>query len=250
MTHAVAVLSVDGLVAGYEPGSPIVNGVSMVADRGEIVAILGPNGAGKSTLVKAIAGLVPVSGGRVRLRGEDITARPPHLMVRSGLAFVPQSENIFATLSVADNLKLAAQAVSAVDRATRIAEVCHLFPDLTRQRSLPAGRLSGGQRQMLGVARALIVQPSVLLLDEPSAGLSPKVVEELFRKLADIRDSGVCVVLVEQNVRAALAIADRLYVLVEGRNRLQGTQRELTANQALAALYLGAEGARQGGLPS
>jgi branched-chain amino acid transport system ATP-binding protein len=159
-------------------------------------------------------------------------------MVRSGLAFVPQTENVFATLSVADNLKIAAQPLAAVQRAVRIAEVCGLFPDLARQLKLPAGRLSGGQRQMLAVARALIVAPQLLLLDEPSAGLSPKVVQDLFRKLLEIRDSGVGVVLVEQNVRAALALADRLYVLVEGRNRLEGSTRELIADPAIAALYL------------
>jgi branched-chain amino acid transport system ATP-binding protein len=238
VTGSTPVLAVEHLVAGYELGAPIVNDVSMVADRGEIVVILGPNGAGKSTLVKTVAGLVPVAAGRVRLAGQDITARPAHDMVRSGLAFVPQTENVFATLSVADNLKIAAQPLAAGGRAIRISEVCGLFPDLARQLKLPAGRLSGGQRQMLAVARALIVTPQLLVLDEPSAGLSPKVVEELFRKLLEIRDSGVSVVLVEQNVRAALAIADRLYVLVEGRNRLEGSKRDLVADPAIAALYL------------
>lgn len=239
MTRASPILEVDALVAGYERGAPIVNGVSIAACAGEIVVVLGPNGAGKSTLVKAIAGLVPVVSGRIRLAGEDITARPAHAMVRSGLAFVPQTENVFTTLSVADNLKLAAQTLASTERASRIAEVHALFPDLIQRRGLPAGRLSGGQRQMLAVARALIVAPKVLMLDEPSAGLSPKVVEDLFHKLREIRDSGVGVVLVEQNVRAALAIADRVYVLVEGRNRLEGPREALACDPAVAALYLG-----------
>jgi len=232
-------LRVKNLQAGYELGSPIVRGVSIEASRGEIVAILGPNGAGKSTLVKAIAGTVPIESGEVRLDGEDITARPAHRMAGGGLAFVPQTDNVFTTLSVADNLRIAAHALSAAQRRARIAAICELFPDLARQRGLAAGRLSGGQRQMLAVARALIVVPKALLLDEPSAGLSPKVVAELFAKLVEIRAAGVCIVLVEQNVRAALDVADRLYVLVEGRNRLEGVGRDLLADPEVAALYLG-----------
>jgi branched-chain amino acid transport system ATP-binding protein len=239
VTPASPILEVEALVAGYERGAPIVDGVSIAACAGEIVVVLGPNGAGKSTLVKTIAGLVPVVSGRIRLAGEDITARPAHAMVRSGLAFVPQTENVFTTLSVGDNLKLAAQMLASTERASRIGEVHALFPDLVKQRGLPAGRLSGGQRQMLAVARALIVAPKVLMLDEPSAGLSPKVVDDLFHKLREIRDSGVGVVLVEQNVSAALAIADRVYVLVEGRNRLEGTRVDLASDPAIAALYLG-----------
>ncbi len=239
MTGAAPILDVDALVAGYEPGAPIVNGVSIRVGRGEIVVILGPNGAGKSTLIKAIAGLVPVVSGRIRLAGEDIRARPAHAMVQSGLAFVPQTENVFTTLTVSDNLKLAAATLAAGQRVSRIAELHALFPDLERQSDVPAGRLSGGQRQMLAVARSLIVAPQVLMLDEPSAGLSPKVVHDVFRKLEEIRDSGVGVVLVEQNVRAALAIATRAYVLVEGRNRLEGTREELASDTAIAALYLG-----------
>ncbi len=232
-------LRVANLQAGYEPGAPIVRGVSIEAGRGEIVTILGPNGAGKSTLVKAIAGTVPIESGTVTLDGEDITARPAHRMAGGGLAFVPQTDNVFTTLSVADNLKIAAHGLSAAQRRARFTAMNELFPDLARQRGLAAGRLSGGQRQMLAVARALIVVPKALLLDEPSAGLSPKVVAELFDKLLEIRAAGVCIVLVEQNVRAALTIADRLYVLVEGRNRLEGPKRDLLADPEVAALYLG-----------
>ncbi len=232
-------LEVEHLVAGYDPGLPIVNAVSMNAQRGELVAILGPNGAGKSTLIKSIAGIVPPGAGRVLLDGVDITRRPAHLLIRQGVAFVPQTGNVFATLSVSDNLKIAAQVLAGGQRAPRIAEVAALFPELMQQQRLQAGQLSGGQRQMLAVARALIVRPRLLLLDEPTAGLSPKVVGELLRKLAEICASGVGVVLVEQNVRAALAIADRVYILVEGRNRLDGATRELTSDPAIAALYLG-----------
>jgi branched-chain amino acid transport system ATP-binding protein len=232
-------LHVKNLQAGYELGSPIVRGVSVAAKRGEIVAILGPNGAGKSTLVKAIAGTVPIESGEVRLDGEDITSRPAHRMAGGGLAFVPQTDNVFTTLSVVDNLRIAAHGLSTAQRRARISAVFELFPDLARQRGLAAGRLSGGQRQMLAVARALIVVPKALLLDEPSAGLSPKVVTELFAKLVEIRDAGVSILLVEQNVRAALNIADRLYVLVEGRNRLEGSSRNLLADPEVAALYLG-----------
>ncbi len=232
-------LTIDNLHAGYEPGAPIVRGVSLAARCGEIVAILGPNGAGKSTLVKAIAGTVPIESGEVRLDGENITARAAHRMAGGGLAFVPQTDNVFTTLSVTDNLLIAAQGLSAPQRRARVAAIFELFPDLARQRRVAAGTLSGGQRQMLAVARALIVVPKALLLDEPSAGLSPKVVAELFAKLVEIRDTGVCIVLVEQNVRAALTIADRLYVLVEGRNRLEGAKRDLFADPEIAALYLG-----------
>jgi branched-chain amino acid transport system ATP-binding protein len=246
-----ALLHVEALRAGYTPDAPVVSGVSLSAARGEIVAVLGPNGAGKSTFVKAIAGLVPISTGRVRLAGEDITALPAHTLIRRGLAFVPQTENVFATLSVHDNLLIGAQGLPAAQRKPQIAKIYALFADLGRQRLLPAGRLSGGQRQMLAVGRALLVAPKVLLLDEPSAGLAPKVVTELFEHLQLIRASGLAIVLVEQNVRAALRIADRIEVLVEGRNRYSGTPSGLAADSALAALFLGvaAGGAPTGASP-
>ncbi len=240
MKGVQALLAVEDLVAGYEPGVPIVKGVSLRADRGEVIAILGPNGAGKSTLIKAIAGMVPLTSGRILFEGEDISAHPAHLRVHSGVAFVPQTENVFASLSVADNLKIAAQILAAAQRGARIAAVCEMFPDLFRQRGLAAGRLSGGQRQMLAVARALVAAPKLLLLDEPSAALSPKAAAELFRKLVHVRQSGVGVVLVEQNVRAALAHADRAYVLVEGRNRREAAAGDLGKDPQLAALFVGA----------
>ena len=232
-------LSVEKLVAGYEPELPIVNGASIRAGVGEIIAVLGPNGAGKSTLLKAIAGLTPVSGGRVKLGERDITRLPAHEMIQAGVAFAPQTENVFVSMSVDDNLKLAAGALPRGLRVERIAEAYGSFPDLERQKSLLAGRLSGGQRQMLAIARAMLVRPEVLMLDEPSAGLSPKFVEIVFSKLSAIRRTGVTVVLVEQNARAALALADRVYVLVQGRNRHEGRARDLINDPVIAPLYLG-----------
>lgn len=234
-----ALLEVDALVAGYEPGLPIVNGASIHVASGEIVAVLGPNGAGKSTLIKAIAGLTPVWSGAVRFDGADIGATPAHRRIGAGLAFTPQTENVFALMSVDDNLKLAAGLLPRASRAHRVAAMYDTFPDLARQRGLLAGRLSGGQRQMLAIARGLIVEPKALMLDEPSAGLSPKFVEMVFAKLAEIRKSGVAIALVEQNTRAALALADRAYILVQGRNRHEGAARALLDDPMVAALYLG-----------
>jgi branched-chain amino acid transport system ATP-binding protein len=239
VTRSAPFTTVDDLVAGYESGVPIVKGVTLRVDRGELVAVLGPNGAGKSTLIKAIAGMVPAARGCIRYDGADISAQPAHMRVRLGVAFVPQTENVFATLSVSDNLKIAAQILTATARAAQIAAAYELFPDLSRQRGLAAGRLSGGQRQMLAVARALVISPGLLLLDEPSAGLSPKAAAELFRTLVRIRQTGVAIVLVEQNVRAALSVADRAYVLVEGRNRREGTAGDLAADPEMGALFLG-----------
>jgi branched-chain amino acid transport system ATP-binding protein len=231
-------LSIDSLEGGYEPGLPILRGASVSVAPGEIVALLGPNGAGKSTLVKAAAGLVPIWAGRVRLAGRDITGLPAHRMVHEGLGFVPQTENVFANLSVLENLQLAA-ALMARQRRGSLQKMFELFPDLDRQRKLAAGRLSGGQRQMLAVARALVASPSVLMLDEPSAGLSPKLVGVVFERLRAVRDTGVTILLVEQNVKAALALADRAVVLVEGRERLEGAARDLADDPRMAALYLG-----------
>ncbi|WP_237213067.1 ABC transporter ATP-binding protein [Falsiroseomonas oryziterrae] len=236
MTAALEMAAIEG---GYEPGLPILRGASLSVAPGEIVALLGPNGAGKSTLVKAAAGLVPVWSGRVMLGGRDITGLAAHRMVHEGLGFVPQTENVFANLSVLENLQLAS-ALVARKRRLDLGRMFELFPDLDRQRKLEAGRLSGGQRQMLAVARALVASPSVLMLDEPSAGLSPKLVGVVFERLKAVRDTGVTILLVEQNVKAALAIADRAVVLVEGRERLEGPAAELVNDPRMAALYLGA----------
>jgi branched-chain amino acid transport system ATP-binding protein len=234
----IAALSCQDLVAGYEPGLSIVKGASVAVETGEIFAIFGPNGAGKSTLVKAMVGLVPITDGQVQLGGTDITQLPAHRMIHQGLAFVPQTENIFANLTVGENLDLAA-AIMKVDRRQRLPELEALFPDLARLRGLKAGRLSGGQRQMLACARALVSKPRVLILDEPSAGLSPKLVDVIFARLREVRDSGVTIVLVEQNVKAALAIADRAAVLVDGRERLVAAAADLHDPAVLADIYFG-----------
>jgi branched-chain amino acid transport system ATP-binding protein len=235
----VAALSTRALVAGYERDLPIVRGVDFAVRAGELVVVLGPNGAGKSTFVKAIAGLVPIHSGTAHLGAADITAVPAHQKIRHGLAFVPQTENIFSTLSINDNLLLAANILPKEKRSRRIADLYAMFPDLAARPSLRAGQLSGGQRQMLAVARALVVEPSVLILDEPSAGLSPKIVADVFRKLKAINGTGVTIVLVEQNVKAALAIADRAVILVEGLLRHEGPAASLADDPVVAELYLG-----------
>ncbi|MGF1627456.1 MAG: ABC transporter ATP-binding protein [Alphaproteobacteria bacterium] len=234
-----ALLDVVALEAGYEPGLPIVRGASLSVGEREIVVLLGPNGAGKSTLIKAVAGLVRSTAGSVRLEGRDITGERPFRLPGLGLAFVPQTDNVFGTLSVRENLDLAAAILPRRRRAGAIDRALTLFPDLAAQRRLAARRLSGGQRQMLAAARGLIVEPRLIMLDEPSAGLSPKLVDSVFGQLARIRDAGVSILLVEQNVRAGLAIADRGYVLVEGRERLSGARADLVGNPAIGALFLG-----------
>jgi branched-chain amino acid transport system ATP-binding protein len=235
----MSILEVKSLVAGYEPGLAIVKGASIHVDAGEIVVLLGPNGAGKSSLIKAIAGLVPISGGEVWLEGQDITAVPAHQKIRRGLAFVPQTENIFPLMTVTENLAVCGGILPRAEVAGRMDEMFQMFPDLARQRNLIAGSLSGGQRQMLAVARALLVGPRVLMLDEPSAGLSPKLVGQVFADLQAIRDRGVTILLVEQNARAALSIGDRAYVLVEGREAHEGPARGLMDDPVIAELYLG-----------
>jgi len=204
----------------------------------EIVTVLGPNGAGKSTFIKAVAGLVAVHSGTVLLRDRPITGIATHRLVREGLAYVPQVGNIFVRLTVNENLELGGLMAKAESRRQMDA-VFALFPDLAEQRHRAAGRLSGGQRQMVAVGRALMSKPRLLMLDEPSAGLSPKLTETLFRKLIEIRAGGVAILIVEQNARAALAISDRGYVLAEGRQRFTGSARDLLASPEVGELYLG-----------
>jgi branched-chain amino acid transport system ATP-binding protein len=234
-------LETRGLVAGYERDLPIVRGIDLAIGKGELVAILGPNGAGKSTYVKAIAGTVPCFAGNAFLGGKDITSMPLHSRITAGLAFVPQTENIFASLSIGENLQLASDVLPKTVRSARLEKLYAMFPDLASRPSLRAGQLSGGQRQMLALARALIVEPQVLILDEPSAGLSPKIVSSVFAMLKEINRSGVTILLVEQNVKAALAIADRGVILVEGLLRHEDKASELATDPLLAELYLGAQ---------
>lgn len=244
--RTIPALVTKDLVAGYERDLPIVRGIDFAVAEGEFVVVLGPNGAGKSTFVKAIAGIVPVFSGSVTLAGQDITALPAHRKISQGLAFVPQTENIFATLSIAENLELAADILPRHLRNERLNKIEAMFPDLAKRPQLRAGQLSGGQRQMLAVARALIVEPRVLILDEPSAGLSPRIVGEVFANLLAINKSGVTIILVEQNVKAALAVAQRGVVLVEGRMRHEGPAATLASDPLIAELYLGVQPASGG----
>src|SRR5690606_8413081 len=239
------VLSTSALVSGYERDLPIVRGVDFAVRAGELVVLLGPNGAGKATFVQAIAGLVQVHSGSMKPGDLGITAVPAHEKIRHGLAFVPQTENIFATLSIHDNLMLAADILPKEKRAERIAALYAMFPDLAERPSRRAGALSGGQRQMLAVARALIVEPRVLIRDEACAGLWPKVVAAVFARLKEINGRGVTIVLVEQNVKVALAIADRAIILVEGRVAHEGTAAGLTDDPVIGELYLGARHRRE-----
>jgi branched-chain amino acid transport system ATP-binding protein len=237
-----AVLEARDVVAGYEPGVPIVRGASFFLAAGEILVLLGPNGAGKSTLAKAVAGLVRLESGDVRLGGASLASVPAHRRIRHGLAFVPQTGNVFAGLTVGENLDIAVAVLPRRERAARVAAMLSLFPDLAAARRGAAGRLSGGQRQMLAIARALAVGPRVLALDEPSAGLSPKLVETVMQKLREVRAGGVAVLLVEQNARAALSVADRAIILAEGRVAHEGAGAALLDDPLVAALYLGRRG--------
>ena len=239
-----AILEVHDLVAGYTPTLPILHGVSLTVAAGEIVTILGPNGAGKSTLIKAVAGLLDISAGRISLMGSDLTGLQTHEMVRAGLGYVPQTENIFAKLSVEENLEIGAF-VNRDAYTARRQFVFELFDDLARRRRLQAGKLSGGQRQMVAVGRALMADPKLLMLDEPSAGLSPKLAEMVFSQLRKICAAGVTILMVEQNARAALRVSDRAYILAQGQNRLDGQAASLLDNPEVGELYLGA-GSRLG----
>jgi ABC-type branched-subunit amino acid transport system ATPase component len=231
-------LQVEELEAGYEQVT-VLQGVSLEAGAGEIVAVIGPNGAGKSTLLKAVYGLARVRGGTVRYEGGDVTGSRAHELTELGLNFVPQTDNVFPSLSVAENLAVAAGVLPRAGRAAALAAVHDLFPLLRERRRQRAGTLSGGQRKLVALARALVTQPRLLLLDEPSAGLAPRAMNEVFTKLSEIRELGIAIVIVEQNARRALALADRGYVLELGRNRYTGTGSELLHDPKVAELYLG-----------
>jgi neutral amino acid transport system ATP-binding protein len=231
------VLETRGLVAGYVPEVDILRGVDVGVGRDEIVAVVGPNGAGKSTLIRALIGLLRPRSGNVILRGEDVTGLRPHLLVRKGVGYVAQRDNVFPSLTVEENLEL------GTDRPDeRIPATWELFPRLRERRRQQAGTLSGGERQMLALARALVGEPDLLLLDEPSAGLSPQLVDLIFDKIAEIRASGVPVLMVEQNARRALALATRGYVLDLGRNRFEGRGDALLHDPKVVELYLGGTG--------
>jgi branched-chain amino acid transport system ATP-binding protein len=233
-----ALIRADNVVAGYLPGVDILNGVDLYANDGELVGVIGPNGAGKSTLLKAVFGLIPVRSGTVTIRGENITNREAHELVARGVGFVPQTNNVFGRLTIEENLE-----VGTYLRPKRFQErfefVAQLFPALADRRKQRAGSLSGGERQMVAMARALMMEPSVLLLDEPSAGLSPVLQDEVFFQTKRINDAGVTVIMVEQNARRCLQICDRGYVLDQGRNAYTASGANLLHDPKVIELYLG-----------
>jgi ABC-type branched-subunit amino acid transport system ATPase component len=233
-----ALLRVDQVVAGYVPGVNILNGTDLYAHEGELVGIIGPNGAGKSTLVKAIFGLVGVRSGRVTLRGEEITNLPTHRLVARGIGYVPQINNVFPRLTVEENLEMGTFLRPKTFRR-RLEFVSEIFPVLGARRRQRAGSLSGGERQMVAMGRALMMEPSVLLLDEPSAGLSPALQDEVFFQAKQVNSAGVTVVMVEQNARRCLQISERAYVLDQGRNAYTGAGRDLIEDPKVIELYLG-----------
>jgi len=218
----------------------VVQGVSLALARGEIVAVVGPNGSGKSTVLKAIMGLAALFEGRVTLEGRDVTHANPEEKARLGLGYVPQVENTFPDLTVLENLEMGAYAVaSSEERRDDLARMFALFPILSERKRQPASTLSGGERQMLAIARALMARPRVLLLDEPTAALAPRMVGELFRRIKEIRDSGVPILLVEQHAKGALQLADRGYVLVAGQRAMEGRGADILANEDLKRVFLG-----------
>ncbi len=237
----MAVLELENITGGYGE-TEILHGVSLEVGAGEVVVIIGPNGAGKSTAMKAVFGLLRLSTGRVLLDGEDITSMATAQVVRHGVCYVPQTGNIFPSLSVEENLEMGAY-VRKDNYRPRMGEIYDLFPPLAEKRRQAAGTLSGGQRQMVAMGKALMLDPKILLLDEPTAGLSPKFRGEIFKVVQDINGVGVPILMVEQNAKQALSIAKRGYVLVDGRNRLDDTGPALLANREVAEMFLGASGA-------
>jgi ABC-type branched-subunit amino acid transport system ATPase component len=239
VTDRVPVLEAAGLVAGYLPEVDVLRGVDAVLGETEIVAVLGPNGAGKSTLLKAMCGVLRPKQGKVTLRGVDITGWKPYDIARCGLSYVPQLNNVFPGMTVEENLQMGTVGRKGVNYGSRAGAVLELFPLLARRLRQHAGTMSGGERQMLAIAMALIPGPDVLILDEPSAGLAPAVVDLVFDRIGAVNKSGVAILMVEQNTRRALEFADRAYILDLGRNRLDGPGRALLADPQVGDLYLG-----------
>jgi branched-chain amino acid transport system ATP-binding protein len=233
----MALLDAQGMTGGYG-GMDILNGVDLAVDVSEIVVIIGANGAGKSTAMKAIFGLVALRGGKVTFDGADVTGLAPNLLVGRGMGYVPQERNIFRNLTVRENLEMGAFLKPAA-QARMLEQVFGLFPILKDKAKQPAGELSGGQRQMVAVGRALMAEPKLLMLDEPTAGLSPLVMEQIFERIVAVNAAGIGILLVEQNARQALAIAHRGYVLATGRNRFTGTAESLLANPEIGQSFLG-----------
>ena len=227
----------EAMTGGYGPVD-ILHACTIAVNKGEIAVIVGPNGAGKSTAMKAVFGMLNLRGGCVKLNGEDITALTPQARVAKGMAFVPQTQNIFTSLTVEENLEMGAF-LRRDDIATTLEQVYHLFPILKTKRHQAAGELSGGQRQQVAVGRALMTQPQVLMLDEPTAGVSPIVMDELFDRIIEVARSGISILMVEQNARQALNIADKGFVLVQGTNRFTDTGAALLADPEVRRSFLG-----------
>jgi len=228
----------ESMTGGYGQGPDILHDCTVAVNRGEIAVIVGPNGAGKSTAMKAVFGMLNVHKGAVRLDGQDITRLSPQDRVVAGMGFVPQNNNIFTSLTVEENLEMGAF-IRRDDFSDTLGQVFELFPILKDKRAQPAGELSGGQRQQVAVGRALMTQPKVLMLDEPTAGVSPIVMDELFDRIIEVARTGIPILMVEQNARQALEIADKGYVLVQGRNAYSGTGKELLADPEVRKSFLG-----------
>ena len=232
-----AILECNGIAAGYVKGLNILQGVDLVVNEGEIVSIIGPNGAGKSTLLKAIMSLIKVSAGRFYLNGTEKTGLSTHKIVMEGLGYVPQVANVFPSLTIEENLEIGSWSIK--NKRDALKKIYSDFPMLSDRKKDKAGNLSGGQRQILALARALIISPNLLLLDEPSAGLSPVAINDVFTSIKEINDSGVSILLVEQNAKRALGFSDRGYVLDQGRNAYQGSGEQLLNDPRVIDLYLG-----------
>ncbi|MGD9080960.1 MAG: ABC transporter ATP-binding protein [Desulfobacterales bacterium] len=232
------ILKADNITAGYTREVNILSDVNLLLQQGQIVTIIGPNGAGKSTLLKTIFGILKPSNGKINLKDEDITGLKPDKVAQKGISYVPQVDNVFPSLTIQENLEMGAF-IRDDDYSQRLNEIYELFPVLGERKKQKAGQLSGGQRQMVAMGRALMVDPQVLLLDEPSAGLSPKLVDMIFEKIIDVNKTGVSMIIVEQNAREALKMADHGYVLAMGRNVLDDSGDALLANEEVGRLYLG-----------
>jgi branched-chain amino acid transport system ATP-binding protein len=233
----MSVLSIENLSGGYGEAD-ILHEVSLEIDTGEIVVVIGPNGAGKSTAMKAVFGLLRLSGGSVHLAGEEITNMDPAQVVNKGVCYVPQTNNVFPTLTVQENLEMGAY-IRNDDFRPRLLEVYEMFPPLAEKKKQAAGELSGGQRQMVAMGKALMLEPTILMLDEPTAGLSPIYRNEIFQIIRQINASGVPILMVEQNAKQSLAVANRGYVLVDGRNRTTGKGIDLLNDPEIAKMFLG-----------
>ena len=230
------VIECNGIAAGYVKGLNILQGIDMIINEKEIVSIIGPNGAGKSTLLKAIMGIINISGGRFFIDGVEKTNTPTHQIVKEGVGYVPQVENVFPSLTIEENLEIGSWSIDTSIKQS-ISKIFDDFPMLKERRKDKAGNLSGGQRQILALARALTTSPKILLLDEPSAGLSPVAIKEVFEIVQEINSKGVAILLVEQNAKRALNFSDRGYVLDQGRNAYQGKGQELLNDPRVVDLY-------------